>query len=110
MPLVQWKNQEDFQRFVNDKASGFIFKHSTQCPISSEAQKELQKFLGDRPDVSAYQILVIENRPTSNDVAEAFGIPHSSPQIILVKDGVPVWNDSHWNITCERLEEVYQQA
>ena len=30
---------------------------------------------------------------------------HESPQVLYIKDGMVVWNTSHWNIKKDVLEE-----
>jgi bacillithiol system protein YtxJ len=84
-----------------------VFKHSTSCPISAGAHDEYVKYVGDAkaPDVDFAIVHVIEERPVSNAIAEALGVQHKSPQAILVKDGQPVWDESHWNITYDFLSQ-----
>ena len=44
-------------------------------------------------------------RDVSNRVAEQYSIKHESPQVLYIKDGMVVWNTSHWNIKKDALEE-----
>ncbi|MRS10441.1 monothiol bacilliredoxin BrxC family protein, partial [Bacillus anthracis] len=37
--------------------------------------------------------------------AEQYSIKHESPQVLYIKDGMVVWNTSHWNIKKDALEE-----
>jgi len=78
-----------------------VFKHSTSCSVSAGAHDELMNYLKDTSSeaVDFAIVHVIEERPVSNAIAEQLGIKHASPQAILVQDGQPVWNTSHWNIT-----------
>jgi bacillithiol system protein YtxJ len=82
-----------------------VFKHSTQCPISAGAHDEFLHYAKDssEPNVEFAIVHVIEDRPVSNAIAEKLGVQHKSPQAILVEDGKPVWNESHWNITYDFL-------
>ncbi|MFC5403175.1 bacillithiol system redox-active protein YtxJ [Cohnella soli] len=84
-----------------------VFKHSTSCPISAGAREELAHFIEDAKTENVdYAIVhVIEDRPVSNAIADRLGVKHASPQAILVKDGEPVWNESHWRITYDFLTE-----
>jgi bacillithiol system protein YtxJ len=86
----------------------FIFKHSTACPISSDAYREVLTYAGatgvDDPEV--HLVKVIEERPVSNKIAEVLGVVHKSPQLILVKDGQCVWTASHHGIREERIREA----
>jgi bacillithiol system protein YtxJ len=89
-----------------------IFKHSTSCPISAGAHEELMHFIEDTAvaPVDFAIVHVIEERPVSNAIAEQLGIKHASPQAILVKDGQPVWDTSHWHITYSFLSEKLGSA
>lgn len=84
-----------------------IFKHSTSCSVSAGAHEELMNYIKDTntAPVDFAIVHVIEERPISNTIAEQLGIKHASPQAILVKDGQPVWDTSHWHITYSFLSE-----
>ncbi|GAB4231672.1 MAG: hypothetical protein Kow00109_03920 [Acidobacteriota bacterium] len=84
-----------------------LFKHSTRCPISARAYRELELFAAESP-VPILLIWVVEDRPLSNRVAEVLGVPHASPQAIYVRAGEVVWTDSHHRITAEGLREVVE--
>jgi bacillithiol system protein YtxJ len=88
-----------------------IFKHSTTCPISTRAFRELQKYLEDAdPEVGYHMITVQTDRPVSNEVASRLRIQHETPQAILVKDGERVWDASHFSIRASALEEAIQKG
>ncbi|MCL4693538.1 MAG: bacillithiol system redox-active protein YtxJ [Candidatus Hydrogenedentes bacterium] len=86
----------------------FIFKHSTACPISAAAYREVTEYAtgtgAEDPDV--YLVKVIEDRPVSNKIAEVLGVAHKSPQVILVRDGQCAWTASHHGIRTERMREA----
>ncbi len=82
-----------------------IFKHSTACGGSHAAAREVERFLAARPGAPVFVVHVIEQRPLSNELAERTGIRHTSPQVILLEDGKPVWSASHFAITAEALAE-----
>lgn len=85
----------------------FLFKHSTNCPISSGAYEEITNWIEDAKGLflTIGLVYVIENRPVSNAVAEQFGIKHESPQVLLISNGTVLWHDSHWSITYSTLDE-----
>lgn len=64
--------------------SCFLFKHSTQCPISSDAADEVRSV---EASVPLYWINVIEQRDLSDWVESEYGLRHESPQLILFEDG-----------------------
>lgn len=83
-----------------------LLKHSTACPISGAAFKEFKVYTRKpkRPIVCAL-VKVIECRAVSNDIEEALGIKHESPQALLIQGGKVLWHASHWDITYERIEQ-----
>ncbi|GAA0135800.1 bacillithiol system redox-active protein YtxJ [Paenibacillus sp. YSY-4.3] len=85
-----------------------LFKHSTRCPISSGAHREVDAYLNHNPNeaVTYGVIYVVEDRAVSNAAAEHLGVKHESPQAILVKNGQAVWHTSHSDITSEVLEGI----
>ena len=107
MAMTTWNQTGDLEDFLLREESGLIFKHSTRCSISSEAEKEFERFLESHSDVPVYRVLVVENRATSIAVAEKVGVPHASPQAILVQNGVVSWSASHWDITADALARAW---
>lgn len=85
-----------------------LFKHSTRCPISANADRVVQQYddepAAGRPRV--FRVKVVEFRPVSDEVARSLNEQHKSPQIILVKSGEAVWSASHYNITLESIQEA----
>lgn len=85
-----------------------LFKHSTQCPISADAFKEYQNFIGSdaATNITTAYVKVIESRPVSNQIAEDLAVVHKSPQVFLLKDGQVQWTESHWNIKEESIQNA----
>lgn len=108
MPIKQLHSVEEFHQFVQQPGKQLLFKHSTTCPISAKAYEEFQAFLKET-DIPAAVVLVIEDRPVSNQIEEEFGIKHESPQIFLLEDGNVLWNTSHWKITRDSIKEALNQ-
>jgi bacillithiol system protein YtxJ len=73
-----------------------FFKHSTRCGTSMIAKREFEKYW--KNDSPVYLINVVENREISNAIEHLFGVKHESPQLLLVKDGKCVYNESHYGI------------
>jgi bacillithiol system protein YtxJ len=84
-----------------------VFKHSTSCSVSAGAIEEFTNYVEDSKSspIDFAIVHVIEERPVSNAIAEQLGVKHASPQAILVKDGAPIWDTSHWHITYAFLTE-----
>ncbi len=83
-----------------------IFKHSTRCSISSMALGRLQR--AEAPDMVDFYLLdLIKYRNISNTIADRFGVHHESPQVILLKNGECIYDESHSGID---MEEITTQA
>ena len=84
-----------------------IFKHSRTCGISCEAFDELHAHLADAQADASYHLITVQSHRRVSDEAEVrLGVRHQTPQVILLKDGVPVWNASHFRITATELSRV----
>lgn len=108
---MKWIDLNEEQQLNNLKELSkqkpqLIFKHSTRCSISSMAKGRLERNL--QPDgIDFYFLDLIKNRPLSNKVAEDFSIFHESPQILLIKDGSCIYDESHSGID---MDEIIEQA
>ncbi|MGY0406955.1 MAG: bacillithiol system redox-active protein YtxJ [Polaribacter sp.] len=77
-----------------------IFKHSTRCGISSMVIKQFEKlFTEEYQQLKAYYLDLLNYRDLSDEVGYKFQVLHQSPQLIVVKNGVSVYNMSHYEIT-----------
>lgn len=86
-----------------------LFKHSTTCPISSRAWREVQNFIQESSDeVSVCMIKVIESRSVSNQVAKELGVKHQSPQALFVRDRQVLWHGSHQEVTQDKLRRALE--
>ena len=83
-----------------------VFKHSTRCPVSSAAWREVAAFRKAHPEAVVYVVHVPEQRSLSNAVAARTGIRHESPQALLLEHGRVAWHDSHEGVTAEALERL----
>jgi bacillithiol system protein YtxJ len=87
-----------------------LFKHSRTCGISCEALDELHAHVAHsagQPGHASYKVITVQShRRVSDTAAERFGIRHETPQAILLRDGRPVWNASHFRITADALDRA----
>lgn len=83
-----------------------IFKHSTRCSISSTAKFRLESAKSSDA-VDFYYLDLLSYRSLSGLVAERFAVPHASPQVLVIRDGRCVFDESHLGI---RMEEILAQA
>jgi bacillithiol system protein YtxJ len=87
------------------KPLAILFKHSTACPISARAHGEVRAFLEAHPEAPVYLVHVIEDRPAARYIAQQTGIAHASPQLIVLREGTPVWHTSHLDVTAAAMAE-----
>lgn len=95
---------------ASESQPALLIKHSTTCPISANAWNEFHKFMKtpDHEKVNSAFVKVIESRPVSKQIAEDTGIPHQSPQAILLINRKAVWSASHYEITAKALQQSIQ--
>src|SRR5204862_7760460 len=86
-----------------------IFKHSTRCSISSVAKNRLERSTPPQ-DADFYFLDLIQHRTISGKIAETFSVYHESPQILLIKNGECVYDESHSGISMDEIAGQIQAA
>jgi bacillithiol system protein YtxJ len=75
-----------------------IFKHSNSCGLSLKKLNEV-KSAEEKGRLTDVNFLVVqEARDVSKAVSEDLNLHHETPQIIVIKDGLLVYEDSHEEI------------
>jgi bacillithiol system protein YtxJ len=98
IPLTEEKQLERMLEVSYDEKV-LIFKHSSRCGISSMVLKRFEKALKLENNVFNYYFLdIIKYRELSNAIADSFQIRHESPQLLVVKNGKVIADDSHYGI------------
>ncbi|MGC4104590.1 bacillithiol system redox-active protein YtxJ [Ferruginibacter sp.] len=82
-----------------------IFKHSTRCSISSMAKNRLERSTPPN-NADFYYLDLVKHRSLSNKIAEDFAVAHESPQVLLIKNGECVYEESHSGIQMDEIEEM----
>ncbi len=82
-----------------------VYKHSPICPTSGIAYEEIRSLRRLQQDVPVYMVDVINSRPLSRYIAERFGVVHASPQAIILREGVPAWHRSHFDLRADTMAE-----
>ena len=92
---------ENIFRLSHDQAI-VLFKHSTTCPISAAAYREMSQLA-----VGNVALLVVQRaRELSREVERRTGVRHESPQAIVLRNGQPVWTASHFAVTSDAVERA----
>ncbi|WP_397446641.1 bacillithiol system redox-active protein YtxJ [Polaribacter sp. R77954] len=77
----------------------FIFKHSTRCGISNMVIKQFEKlFTEDHQKLKVYYLDLLNYRDISTEIGAVFQVMHQSPQLLVIKNEVSVYNASHQDI------------
>jgi bacillithiol system protein YtxJ len=80
-----------------------IFKHSTTCSISRMALDRFER--AEAPENVDFHYLDLLNfRAISNEIATFFQVHHESPQLLLIKDGECIYDESHYGIMMDELK------
>lgn len=87
-----------------------IFKHSATCSISIGVKREYDAFVRAHPNVPARLLVVQNERPLSNALAEVLRVQHESPQAFVVRQGQVLWHASHHRITASRIADAFSAA
>jgi bacillithiol system protein YtxJ len=81
-----------------------IFKHSTTCSISKVALRRLET--AEAPEgYNFYYLDLLSFRPISNLVASLLKVHHESPQVLIIKNGECIYDESHMAIQMDDIKE-----
>lgn len=81
-----------------------IFKHSSRCALSSLAKTRLER-AAHPADAEFYFLDLIRYRSLSNKIGEQFFVQHESPQVLLIKKGECIYDESHNAISMDELAQ-----
>lgn len=108
MNWIYLTNEEQLHELKANSADKpqVIFKHSTRCSISHMAKNRLER--STQPGEAEFYFLdLIQHRSLSNKIAQDFDVYHESPQVLLIKNGECVYDESHSGIDMQGiLQEV----
>jgi bacillithiol system protein YtxJ len=104
---MNWNPINSLDQLEQIKTASFntpqvIFKHSTTCSISRMA---LDRFERATPpeNVDFHYLDLLNYRAISNEIATFFQVHHESPQVILIKNGECIYDESHYGIMMDEL-------
>ena len=107
---MNWKeftNEEGLEEIKKRSTENpqVIFKHSTKCSISSMAKSRLER--ATAPDGIEFNYLdLIAHRNVSSKIAEVFDVEHASPQVLIIKNGACIYDESHNAINMDEIVEA----
>jgi bacillithiol system protein YtxJ len=104
MHWIHLTDEEQLKQIVSKSQNRpqVIFKHSTRCSISAVALQRLQK--ANQPaDIDFYFLDLLAYRPLSNLIADTFKVHHESPQVLVIRDGECIYDESHLGISMDEI-------
>jgi bacillithiol system protein YtxJ len=108
IPLTEIAQLQQIIEASNSKPQ-VIFKHSTRCATSAMIKSRLER--AEAPaSLDFYYLDLIAFRSVSNEIEELFRVAHESPQLLLIKNGVCVYDESHYGISMDEAAEQAQAA
>jgi len=105
---MKWHPINAVEQLEQIKAASFttpqvIFKHSTTCSISRMALDRFER--AESPEnVDFHYLDLLNYRAISNEIATFFLVHHESPQLLLIKDGECIYDESHYGIMMDELK------
>ena len=109
MNWTQLQSTDQLNEIKNLPGYSIIFKHSTRCSISMMAKKRLELDWDDLPEnLPLYFLDLIQYREISNQIAQLFHVYHESPQLLLIKDGECILDQSHGGISVDEALTMIQ--
>ena len=91
---------------ISKNQSILIFKHSTRCGISRMVMKQFESlFNEENKHLKVYYLDLLNFREVSSKLSEVFQVIHQSPQLLVIKNGISVYNESHYEITKVNLSK-----
>jgi bacillithiol system protein YtxJ len=102
MNWISLESAEQLSGIKQQKGYSIIFKHSTRCSISLMSKRRVEMDWESVPEyVPVYFLDLIKHRDISNQIAQDFHVHHQSPQLLLIKDGECILDQSHSGISIE---------
>ncbi len=105
---MNWHPINTIEQLEQIKAASYttpqlIFKHSTTRRISRLALDRFEH--PEAPENVDFHYLDLLNfRAISNEIATFFQVHHESPQLLLIKDGECIYDESHYGIMMDELK------
>ena len=100
---------EQLKEIITESADNniLIFKHSTRCNISRSTLDRLERNWKDAevPNVKPYFLDLLSYRDISNTIAEQFQVEHQSPQVLIIRHGKAIYDNSHYGIDFQEIRE-----
>jgi bacillithiol system protein YtxJ len=109
MEFKPLESQSQLEKIAEAGGSSIIFKHNTTCPISKSVKQKLEDEEDELPHGTPVYILdLLSHRDISDDIAKRFGVPHQSPQLLLIRDGKAIYDEALYDISAREVAEALE--
>ena len=112
LTVMNWNHLEhadQLNQLITESAEKniLIFKHSTRCNISRAALDRLERNWKDEEvkNIKLYFLDLLSYRNISNAIADTFQVEHQSPQVLIIRNGKSVYDNSHYGIDFAVIRE-----
>jgi bacillithiol system protein YtxJ len=108
MNWIELQSIEQAKELINSSTEKpvLFFKHSVRCSISSMAKDRLErKWNIDDSKVAPIYLDLLNHRDVSNFLATELNVEHQSPQVILVKNKMATYSETHSMISVNGIYE-----
>src|SRR5882762_904488 len=110
MNWTELNSEQQIEEIKNESKSQpvLIFKHSTRCAVSSTALSRLERNwkAEEVAPLKMYYLDLLSHRNISQRIAESFDVEHESPQVLILRDGNPVYVRSHLAIAYDEIQRL----
>ena len=98
--LIPVEDTKELEQLLerSHEAPVLLFKHSSTCPISAAAYRQIKQVEAD-----VALVVVQKARKVSQEIEKRTGVRHESPQALVVRNGSVVWSASHWDVTADAV-------
>jgi bacillithiol system protein YtxJ len=106
MHWIHLIDEDQLQKIIvrSQEKPQVIFKYSNECYLSEIIFQRLQKdCCPEHIDFHFLDLTIYKN--ISEKISETFHIPHQSPQILLIKEGECIFEESDSEISLEEILE-----
>lgn len=111
MKWIPITTDTQFAQIKANSGYSIVFKHSTRCSISLMAKKKFELDWDELPENTHLYFLDLLNfKALSASIADGFNVQHQSPQLLLIKNGECVLDQSHGDISVEEVNEVIEKT
>jgi len=114
--MIRWKTLTTLPQLAevtrrSEEIPCLIFKHSTRCSLSSVAKLRLEEdWYSTDEEVEPFFLDTLQHREIARQIADAFFVPHESPQLLLIRNGECTYDASHMDISLTELRECFEDT